>query len=71
MLLWLLVLLAAVQTQGKDPNPDQPYMQFIWPPEGHNFIVGEEIRYSVVNVYALSKSAAHAAAMSVEIRQKF
>jgi len=70
VLLWLLVLLAAAQTQGKDPDPDQPYIEIIWPPEGHNF-VGEEIRYSVVKVYALNKSAAHAAAMSAEIRQEF
>ncbi len=71
VLLWLLVLQAAAQTQGKDPDPDQPYIEIIWPPEGHNFIVGEEILYSVVKVYALNKSAARAAAMSVEIRQKF
>ncbi len=71
MLLWLLVLLAAAQTQGQGSDPDQPYVQIIWPPEGHNFIVGEEILYSVVKVYALNKSAARAAAMSLEIRQKF
>jgi hypothetical protein len=69
VLLWLLVLQAAAQTQGKDP--DQPYIEIIWPTEGHNFIVGEDILYSVVKVCALNKSAARAAAMSVEIRQKF
>lgn len=71
VLLWLLVLLAVAQTQGKDPDPNQPYLQITWPPPGHNFIFGEEKRFVIINLYAFNESAVPAAAMSVEVRQIF